>query len=131
VDAPQEATMSDLIQHRGFRQASRATADALLRVIQRDADAFREETERRPRLSASSGCVCGSRADEPDARDLLARITGTAEDLYFTEAHLRRQRTILREQATALRLGESPAVVVARLKAARCWTLGSVEAQAS
>jgi hypothetical protein len=67
----------------------------------------------------------------PDVAALLARITRSAEDLHWTEAHLRRQRTILREQATALRLGESPAVVVARLKEAKVWTLGAVEAQAS
>lgn len=67
----------------------------------------------------------------PDVAALLARITRSAEDLHWTEAHLRRQRTILRGQATALRLGVSPAVVVARLKEAKCWTLGAVEAQAS
>jgi hypothetical protein len=67
----------------------------------------------------------------PDVAALLARITRSAEDLHWTEAHLRRQRTILREQATALRLGVAPAVVVARLKEAKCWTLGAVEAQAS
>jgi hypothetical protein len=67
----------------------------------------------------------------PDVAALLARLTRSAEDLHWTEAHLRRQRAILREQATALRLGESPAVVIARLKAAKCWTLGSVEAHAS
>jgi hypothetical protein len=64
----------------------------------------------------------------PEVAALLASITRSAEDLHWTEAHLRRQRTLLREQATALRLGESPAVVVARLKAAKCWTLGAVEA---
>jgi hypothetical protein len=36
-----------------FKRASMATADALLRVIRRDEDAFREEAERRPRLSAA------------------------------------------------------------------------------
>jgi hypothetical protein len=64
-------------------------------------------------------------------RELLARITRSAEDLRWTEAHLRRQRTILREQATALRLGVAPAVVVARLKEAKCRTLGAVEARVS
>lgn len=67
----------------------------------------------------------------PDVAALLARITSAAEDLYFTESHLRRQRAILREQATALRLGVAPAVVAARLAAARVWALGTVEAQAS
>jgi hypothetical protein len=64
----------------------------------------------------------------PDVATLLARITQTAEDLHFTESHLRRQRTILREEATALRLGASPAIVVARLRAAKVWSVGAVEA---
>jgi hypothetical protein len=67
----------------------------------------------------------------PDVAALLARITQTAEDLHFTESHLRRQRAILREQATALRLGEAPAVVAARLAAARVWSVGTVEARVS
>ena len=67
----------------------------------------------------------------PETAALLARITSATEDLYFTEAHLRRQRAVLREQATALRLGVPPAVVAARLTAARVWALGSVESQAS
>ena len=62
---------------------------------------------------------------------LLARITSTADDLHFTEGNLRRQRAILRDAATALRLGESPAVVVSRLKAGKVWAVGTVEAQAS
>lgn len=67
----------------------------------------------------------------PETAALLARITQTAEDLHFTEGHLRRQRAILREQATALRLGEAPAVVAARLTAARVWPVGTVEARVS
>lgn len=61
----------------------------------------------------------------PDVAALLARITRSAEDLHWTESHLRRQRTILREQATALRLGVAPAVVVARLRAEKVWSLGA------
>ena len=66
----------------------------------------------------------------PDVAALLAQITRAAEDLHWTESHLRRQRTILREEATALRLGESPAVVIARLRAAKVWSV-AVEAEAS
>jgi hypothetical protein len=67
----------------------------------------------------------------PDVAALLASITRSAEDLHWTEAHLRRQRAILREQATALRLGESPAVVIAWLKTAKVWAVvNTVEAQA-
>ena len=61
-----------------------------------------------------------------DTRQLLARLTQTAEDLSHTEGMLRRQRIILREQATALRLGEAPAVVVSRLKAAKAWAAGDL-----
>ncbi len=67
----------------------------------------------------------------PETAAPLARITSATEDLYFTESHLRRQRAILREQATALRLGVAPAVVAARLAAARVWAIGTVEARAS
>lgn len=63
----------------------------------------------------------------PEARAILARITRTIEDLHSTESHLRAQRTVLREAATAIRTGERLGVVVARLKAAKCWALGSVE----
>jgi hypothetical protein len=67
----------------------------------------------------------------PDVAALLAQITKATEDLHFTESHLRRQRTILREQATALRLGVAPAVVAARLRAAKVWAVSPVLAGAS
>jgi hypothetical protein len=67
----------------------------------------------------------------PDVAALLARITRSAEDLHWTEAHLRRQRTILREQATALRLGVAPAVVMAELDAAKVWAVGGFELRVS
>ena len=64
----------------------------------------------------------------PDTAALLARITQTTDDLRFTEANLHRQRLILRDAATSLRLGESPQVVVSRLKAAKVWAIGTVPA---
>jgi hypothetical protein len=47
-----------------------------------------------------------------------------------TESHLRCQRTVLRDAATALRTGERLPVVVARLTAAKCWAIGTVEMRA-
>ena len=45
--------MIDPIQNRGFKQASLATADRLLRVIEHDASAFSDEDRERPtRLTA-------------------------------------------------------------------------------
>jgi hypothetical protein len=54
VDSHKEDAMIELIQNRRFKQASLATADRLLRVIEHDASAFSsEDRERRPRLTTS------------------------------------------------------------------------------
>jgi hypothetical protein len=50
MGAPKENAMNASFR---FKRASMTTADALLRVIRRDAEAFREEAEQRPRLSAA------------------------------------------------------------------------------
>lgn len=61
-----------------------------------------------------------------ETREALARITRTVEDLHSTESELRRQRTILRDAATALRTGERLPVVLARIQAERVWAPGSL-----
>ncbi|MEX2222659.1 MAG: hypothetical protein WEG40_12760 [Candidatus Rokuibacteriota bacterium] len=44
--------MDTLNQSKGFRQASLFTAERVLQIIERDADAFHDEHERPVRLSA-------------------------------------------------------------------------------
>jgi hypothetical protein len=62
---------------------------------------------------------------------VLARITTAIDALHFTESKLRTQRAVLRDAALAIRTGEAPAIVVARLRHAKAWAPGDLSTELS